>query len=114
MPSPWDPLLVSPWEGEGDGSRERGHVVTFWGCCCDGVGSVGEDRSALLDRPVALTRGPPLNLPWEGRGGWLAGEGTCCCLRGYCYEERGRCCEGGAKFLAAVGWGLPGVDGVAF
>ncbi len=23
-PSPWDPLLISPWEGEGDGSRERG------------------------------------------------------------------------------------------
>ena len=23
-PSPSDPLLISPWEGEGDGSRERG------------------------------------------------------------------------------------------
>ena len=23
-PSPPDPLLISPWEGEGDGSRERG------------------------------------------------------------------------------------------
>ena len=41
LPSPWDPLLVSPWEGEGDGSRERGHVVVFWGCCGDGVGSGG-------------------------------------------------------------------------
>ena len=27
LPSPWDPLLVSPWEGEGDGSRERGRFA---------------------------------------------------------------------------------------
>ena len=29
-----------------------------------------------LDRPVALTLGPPLNLPLGGGGRWLAGEGT--------------------------------------
>ena len=27
LPSPWDPLLISPWEGEGDGSRERGRLL---------------------------------------------------------------------------------------
>ena len=27
VPSPWDPLLISPWEGEGDGSRERGRLL---------------------------------------------------------------------------------------
>ena len=36
LPSPWDPLLISPWEGEGDGSRERGRVVAGRGCCGDG------------------------------------------------------------------------------
>ena len=24
LPSPWDPLLISPWEGEGNGSRDVG------------------------------------------------------------------------------------------
>ncbi len=23
LPSPWNPLFISPWEGEGNGSRER-------------------------------------------------------------------------------------------
>ena len=27
LSSPWDPLLISPWEGEGDGSRERGRLL---------------------------------------------------------------------------------------
>ena len=27
LPSPWDPLLISPWEGEGNGSRERGRLL---------------------------------------------------------------------------------------
>ena len=27
LPSPWDPLLISAWEGEGDGSRERGRLL---------------------------------------------------------------------------------------
>ena len=35
LPSPWDPLLISPWEGEGDGSRERGRVVGGRGDFCD-------------------------------------------------------------------------------
>ena len=39
------------------------------------AGWVVLDRVAPLGRPVALTLGPPLNLPL-GRGGkWLAGEG---------------------------------------
>ena len=39
LPSPWDPLLISPWEGEGNGSRERGHVVVGGGVAVDwGVG----------------------------------------------------------------------------
>ena len=33
LPSPWDPLLISPWEGEGDGSRERGRLLWEDGCC---------------------------------------------------------------------------------
>ena len=32
--------------------------------------------AAPLGRPVALTLGPPLNLPLGGGGRWLAGEGT--------------------------------------
>ena len=35
LPSPWDPLLISPWEGEGNGSRERGHVVVGGGTAVD-------------------------------------------------------------------------------
>ena len=27
LPSPWNPLFISPWEGEGDGSRERGRLL---------------------------------------------------------------------------------------
>ena len=46
LPSPWDPLLISPWEGEGNGSRERGHVVV------EGVavigGRVSEPRITLI------------------------------------------------------------------
>ena len=30
-PSPWDPLLISPWEGEGDGSRARGRLLVAGG-----------------------------------------------------------------------------------
>ena len=37
LPSPWDPLLISPWEGEGDGSRERGRVVVGEGDFCEWV-----------------------------------------------------------------------------
>ena len=33
-------------------------------------------------RPVALTLGPPLNLPLGGGGRWLADPGTRCCGRG--------------------------------
>ena len=31
LPSPWDPLLISPWEGEGDGSRARGRLLVAGG-----------------------------------------------------------------------------------
>ena len=45
-------------------------------------------------RPVALTLGPPLNLPLGGGGRWLAGEGTRCCGRGGCGEGRVGCLGG--------------------
>ena len=41
-PSPSDPLLISPWEGEGDGSRERGSncdVEDGSGVLCFSLGS---------------------------------------------------------------------------
>ena len=41
-PSPSDPLLISPWEGEGDGSRERGFncdVKDGSGVLCFSLGS---------------------------------------------------------------------------
>ena len=56
-PSPWDPLLISPWEGEGNGSRERGHVVGCWGTSATGVGW----------GVVGAVREPPLRVG-EGRG----------------------------------------------
>ena len=66
-----------------------GHVVAVMGMVVWVVGPLG--------RPVALTLGPPLNLPLGGGGEWLAGEGTCCCGRGYCGDGgvggTGRCGE---------------------
>ena len=52
------------------GSEVGGHVVAVMGMVVWVVGPLG--------RPVALTLGPPLNLPLGGGGEWLAGEGTCC------------------------------------
>ena len=40
LPSPWDPLLVSPWEGDGDGSRERGRLLCFGGVAVMALGVV--------------------------------------------------------------------------
>ena len=37
LPSPWDPLLISPSGGGGNGSRERGHVVVVEGVAVKGV-----------------------------------------------------------------------------
>ena len=54
LPSPWDPLLISPWEGEGNGSRERGHVV------------VGEGASVM--GVVGAVREPPLRVGLRERG----------------------------------------------
>ena len=40
-PSPQDPLLISPWEGEGDGSRERGLIGVIIHATWDrGVGDI--------------------------------------------------------------------------
>ena len=50
----------------------------------NGEGVVVWGWPAPHGRPVALTLGPPLNLPLGGGGEWLAGEGTRCCGRGYC------------------------------
>ena len=63
-----------------------GHVVAVMGMVVWVVGPLG--------RPVALTLGPPLNLPLGGGGEWLAGEGTCCCGRGVA-----------AVMGVLVGWG---------
>ena len=63
------------WAGLEDG---LGWVVVVWGCCGDGGGLVWM-VGAPLGRHVALT------LALSRR----AGEGTCCCLRGYCCEDRG-------------------------
>ena len=57
-PSPWDPLLISPWEGEGDGSRERGLID---------VGAVARPNRPLL-RPgtpcvLASRRGGKITYP---------------------------------------------------
>ena len=41
-------------------------------------------------RPVALTLGPPLNLPLGGGGRWLADPGTRCCGRGVAVMGGGR------------------------
>ena len=53
--------------------------------------------AAPLGRPVALTLGPPLNLPLGGGGEWLAGEGTRCCGRGYCGGLGGGCLNRGLR-----------------
>ena len=80
-PSPSDPLLISPWEGEGDGSRERGFncdVEDGSGVLCFSLGSRlrGNDGGWRgNDGGFTLTLGPPLNLPLGGGGRWLEGEG---------------------------------------
>ena len=52
LPSPWDPLLISPWEGEGDGSRERGWLLWEGVAAVNGeAGGVGGDRGCY-DRLV--------------------------------------------------------------
>ena len=70
-PSPSDPLLISPWEGEGDGSRERG--CNRSGVLCFSLGSRlrGNDGGLARERALfTLTLGPPLNLPLGGGGRW--------------------------------------------
>ena len=62
LPSPWDPLLISPWEGEGNGSRERGHVV------------VGEGTSAMW--VVGAVREPPLRVGLRERRRVVVGDGV--------------------------------------
>ena len=53
-PSPSDPLLISPWEGEGDGSRERGFNCDVK----DGGGSAGmTERGWLKENAPVSPRG---------------------------------------------------------
>ncbi len=69
-PSPSDPLLISPWEGEGDGSRERGFNCDLKdgsGVLCFSLGSRlrGNDGGWREGRALfTLT----LTLSHQGRG----------------------------------------------
>ena len=49
-PSPWDPLLISPWEGEGDGSRERGFGLD-WRVLCFSLGSRLRGNDGRVSEP---------------------------------------------------------------
>ena len=68
LPSPWDPLLISPWEGEGNG-RERGRllwerVLRCWGLAVrePGVG-LRERRRVVVGWGVLVNFGhPPASL----------------------------------------------------
>ena len=63
--SPWDPLLISPWEGEGDGSREGDLTACFailWVPASAG-------KTVL---PAGRIRGGSRTAPT----GWTEGEGT--------------------------------------
>ena len=56
LSSPWDPLLISPWEGEGDGSRERGGLLWEGGCFGDGGWEGVDDGGGLgLGTPHCYT-----------------------------------------------------------
>ena len=48
LPSPWNPFFISPWEGEGDGSRERGRLLVVGGTALNGeTVVVGGGTSAI-------------------------------------------------------------------
>ena len=54
-------------------------------------------------RPVALTLGPPLNLPLGGGGEWLAGEGTVVVGEGASVMGESVVLGGGTSAMGVVG-----------
>ena len=50
-------------------------MLCCWGDFCDGLGGGGLGGAAPHGRPVALTLGPPLNLPLERGRGMARGRG---------------------------------------
>ena len=67
-PSPWDPLLISPWDGEGNGSRERGHVV---------VGEDGAATACMNPLRRCAPRPPFAPLRFAKRGGFARASPLC-------------------------------------
>ena len=69
LPSPWNPLFISPWEGEGEWLAGEGMVVVGGGCCGHGeTVVVGGGTSAM--GVVGAVREPPLRVGRRERG-WV-------------------------------------------
>ena len=69
-PSPWDPVVISPWEGEGDGSREGDLTACFaffWVPACAGM--TGGRRGGMDPLRRCAPRPPFASLRCAKRGG---------------------------------------------